>query len=147
MQPEPIDTSSPITTPSNASEHINASQYGIRPDELHSAGTRDSLHLDRLSAESSHTPNAIQAPSIGDSVLQEELRRLSSGDRNDPRPNPSFQRISEYENALSPSPPRQRNEGPGFKIIKRKSNGINGPQLDAFPNGMCHLLLRHMLCD
>ena len=136
MQPEPIDTSSRITTPSTASEHINASQHGIRPDELHSADARDSLHGDRLSAESSHAPDAIPARSIGDTILPEELRRLILGDRNDPRPNPSFQRISEYENALSPSPPRQRNEGPGFKIIKKKNNGIAGPQLDAFPNGM-----------
>lgn len=147
MPSEPIETSTHITIPSNASEPINASQYGIRPEELHSSDERDSLHEESLSADSSPTPNPIQAHSTGDARLQDELRRLSLGDRNDTRPKPSFQRISEYENALSPSPPRKQSEGPGFKIIKKKNDRIDGPQLDAFPNGMCYAFYGFMFYD
>jgi hypothetical protein len=133
MQPEPNETPTQVPTQINASELINTSQYGIRSEELHSAGVRDSLHEERLSTDSNPTPNAIGALSSG---LQDELRRLSLGDRNDSRPKPSFQRISEYENALTPSPPRKQSEGPGFKIVKKKGHTLDGPQLDMFPNGM-----------
>jgi hypothetical protein len=135
MQPEPIKTSTHILNPSNASEPTNAPQHGIRPEELHSADESDPLHEERVSADSSPAPSAIQANPTGDTRLQDELRRLSMGDRTDTRPKPSVQRISEYENALSPSPPRKQSEGPWFKIIKKKSDILDGPQLGAFPNG------------
>ena len=127
MQPEPIENLTRIITPFNPSEPINASQHGIRSEEVHSA-------------DASSAPNSIQALSARDARLQEELRRLSLADTHNKRSKPSFQRISEHENALSQSPPRKQNEGPGFKIIKKKSDRIDGPQLDAFPNGMRHVL-------
>ena len=139
MQPEPFEISTHVTIPANASEPINASQYGIRPEELHSTGVCDPLHEMHLSAESSSPANAIEPSSSRGARLHKELRRLSLGERNDTRPKPSYQRISEYENALSPSPPRKQTEGPGFKIVKKKANRLDGPQLDEFPNGMHQL--------
>lgn len=129
MQPEPIESSTPILNPSDASRPANASQHGIRPEELRSADERDPRE-GSISADAS--PGA-------DARLQ-ELQRLSLNEETGTRPKPSFQRISEYENALSPSPPRKQNEGPAFKVIKNKSEKTDGTQLDAFPNGtICHL--------
>jgi hypothetical protein len=42
------------------------------------------------------------------------------------------QRISDHENALTPSTPRQ---ALGFKVIKRVDGSSDGIQLTAFPNG------------
>lgn len=136
MQPERTETSNNIPTQINAPQPINTSQYGILSEELHSAGLRDPPHETQLFAESSASLNATDALSSGDTRLQDELRRLSLSDRADTRPKPSFQRISEYENALTPSPPRKQSEGPGFRIIKKKGNKLDGPKLDEFPNGM-----------
>ena len=137
MQSEPLETSLRTVTPSNTSEPTNASQYGIRPENLHSADLRDYLQDESPSANPSPVPSSSPAHSSGDASCQNDLRRLSFGDRHEARPKPSFQRISEYENALSPSAPRKQSEGPVFKIIKKKNSSIDGLQLDAFPNGMC----------
>jgi hypothetical protein len=139
MQPEPIETSNNVFTQITAPQPVNASQHGILSEQLHPAAVRDPLDETHISAEPSPSPNAANARSSGDARLHEELRRLSLGDRNETRPKPSFQRISEYENALTPSPPRKQSEGPGFKIIKKKGNRLDGPQLDEFPNGMYYL--------
>jgi hypothetical protein len=42
------------------------------------------------------------------------------------------QRISDYENALTPSTPRQ---ALGFKVVKCANPSTDGPQLADFPNG------------
>lgn len=132
MQPEPIETSTHVIIPEDASEASNASQYGIHPEEMHFAGVPDPLHEVGFSANS--TPSdATDNRSTGD------VQRLSIGSRNHTRPKPSFQRIFEYENALAPSTPRQQSEGPAFKVIQKKGDRLDGPQLDAFPNGMRHL--------
>jgi len=138
MQSEPIETSNSNPTQTDAEQPTNASQYGIFHDE-HSAEVRNSLHETRISAESSPSPDAVDSQPSRDVRLRDELRRLSIGDRKDTRPKPSFQRISEYENALTSSPTRKQSEGPGFKIIKKKGNRLDAPQLDEFPNGMSHL--------
>jgi hypothetical protein len=137
MQPEPNETSN-IFLHQNDAQQPNASHYGILADE-HSADVRDPPRETHISAESSPSRIAADALSSGDARLQDELRRLSLDDANETRPKPSFQRISEYENALTPSPPRKQSEGPGFKIIKKKGNRVDAPQLDEFPNGMWHI--------
>jgi hypothetical protein len=136
MQPEPTELSTPFNTTS-APESDNASQYGFRSDQDHSADFRDPVYDEAgPSGSSSRAPDLIGSPlADGADVQQEQLRRLNLGsDINETRPKASFQRISEYEKALSPSSPR-KHEGPGFKIIKRKGNRIGAPQLESFPNG------------
>lgn len=65
-------------------------------------------------------------------TLNERLRglnlrgRISAG-----RPAPG-QRISDYENALTPPTPRQ---ALGFRLIKRPDSRLDGVQLTDFPNG------------
>ena len=135
MQSAPLETSTHFDIQSNVSE-TTSSQYGIRPDQLHPADVRDSLDEEQVFGDSSPAIPYTEALSTGDATVQNDSRRLRLGDTKDTRPKPSFQRISEYESASSSSPPRKKSEGPGFKIIKT-SNTTKGPQLDAFPNGMC----------
>jgi hypothetical protein len=142
MQLEEIATST-RTSISNASEPSNASQYGILAQQLQSADLREPIEEERIGSAGSSHEATVTEPASADGVgLQEELRRLKVNDRDEDRPKPSFQRISEYENALSPTPPRKQSEGPGFKVIKKKGNRLDGPQLDKFPNGMSSLILR-----
>ena len=130
MQPEPTELLEQSPNSPNPSDLVNASQYGLPTDHLPAAGLRVS------SPEGDAAPGASSAArSLGDAALPGNLSRLSLDDNNGSRPKPSFQRISEYENALSPSPPKRRNNGPGFTVIKKPGNALHGPQLEDFPNG------------
>jgi len=135
MQSEPNASSPRIQTQINPLATPNASQYGFLPEQLHSADLHSSLDEEHVeSPESSTSPNADDFSSE-DTVLHRQLRRLSVNGV-ESRPKPSFQRISEYENALSSLPAKKQSEGPGFKIIKKKGgNRLDSPQLDKFPNG------------
>jgi hypothetical protein len=125
MQPEPTESSS-YTSNQSTPEPSTASQYGFSPEQLHPSIDRGSI------AESAGSGDDDEHD---DAALQEQLRGLSVSDKDQSKPKPSFSRISEYENALLPSPPRGQNEGPGFKVIKKKGNRLDGVQLDHFPNG------------
>src|SRR6266536_3281963 len=98
MQLEEIATSTRTSIP-NASEPSNASQYGILPQQLQPADLREPLEEERVgSAGSNHEATVTEPASADGTGLQEELRRLNVNDRDENRPKPSFQRISEYEN-------------------------------------------------
>lgn len=126
MQPEPIAISHTTHT-TNTSESASASQYGFQPDGLSSAELRDAL--DNEQAWSSDAGD--EPPSVENSPHR--VARLN--DNSEFRPKPTFNRISEYENALSPAPRRRSSDGITFKVIKKKGNRLDGPQLDTFPNG------------
>ncbi|SRR6266536_951508 len=134
MQLEEIATSTRTSIP-NASEPSNASQYGLLPQQLQSADLREPLEEERVGSAGSSHEATVTEPASADGAGLQELGQLNLNDRNEGRPKPSFQRISEYENALSPTPPRKQSEGPGFKVIKNKANRLDGLQLDKFPNG------------
>lgn len=66
--------------------------------------------------------------------LDEKLRGLSLHGKPKTslnRPITAGQRVSDYENALTPPTPRQ---ALGFKVIRR-SDSSDGPQMTDFPNG------------
>jgi len=68
--------------------------------------------------------------------LEARLRRLNVRDQSSAdtgSPLLAGQRIYEYENALTPSVPRQ---ALGFKVIKRADGETAGVNLTDFPNGM-----------
>ncbi|KAK5628506.1 hypothetical protein RRF57_004221 [Xylaria bambusicola] len=66
--------------------------------------------------------------------LEEQLLRLNFRDSSSSvRPPLAGHRIAEYENALTPSIPRQ---ALGFKVIKRADNEPARVNIDDFPNGM-----------
>jgi hypothetical protein len=120
MQPEPTTSSPRRPNPVHESSPEQSAQYGFSaPDD------DDSSSRERLDVATSAEPSSSQG-------VESRLAGLSVEDQRK-------KRISEYENALLPSPPkRQVNEGPGFKVVKKKggkSEG-NGLQLDEFPNGL-----------
>jgi hypothetical protein len=138
MQPEPLEASTQLQPQTNASEPSNASHHGFLPAHLHPADLRDALEEGRVeSPGSGHPADAAESRSREDTSLPAELRRLRLDQGIENKPKASFQRISEYENALSPSPPRKQSEGPGFKVIKHKGkNTFDGTEFEQFPNGM-----------
>lgn len=135
MQSE-SNESSHIPNPANTSEPSNASQYGFHTDQLRSAEAHDPFTGQQHDSPASIDAGDVATSRLDDVFLSERLQGLNVNDGLENRPKPSFQRISEYENALSPSPPRRQNEGPAFKVIKKKGGKNDGPKLDEFPNGM-----------
>ncbi|TGJ83050.1 hypothetical protein E0Z10_g5716 [Xylaria hypoxylon] len=99
---------------------------------------------------SSHSSRDADSPSsLGQGVrpdfLEEQLRRLSVRDQSPTGQLPlAGQRISEYENALTPSVPRQ---ALGFKVIKRANNETDRVNLDDFPNEILTHILSHLHPD
>jgi hypothetical protein len=135
MQPEPIEASTQLQPQNNPSEPSNPSHHGFLPAHLHPA---DPLEEDRVELPGSgHPADAAESRAIQVAGLPTQLHRLRLNQGVENKPKASFQRISEYENALSPSPPRKQSEGPGFKIIKHKGkNTLDGTEFEKFPNGM-----------
>jgi hypothetical protein len=109
MQPAPTETSPRLPNSVNAAHPEPEAQHGIlSPEEPADADPGSRDQRDAVGK-------------LAGLSLEDERRK----------------RISEYENALSPSPPRKLSEGPGFKVVKKKgTNRGDGPRLDEFPNGM-----------
>ncbi|KAI0391056.1 hypothetical protein F5Y17DRAFT_461184 [Xylariaceae sp. FL0594] len=76
--------------------------------------------------------------------LEARLHRLSVRDQASGSPVPAGQRIYEYENALTPSVPRQ---ALGFKVIKRADGEVAGINLADFPNEILTHILSHLHPD
>lgn len=125
-----------ITLPTE--EQQSGAQYGFQP---HSSRSADPL-LPRDGGVFLHEEDTASAPASGDAEVIQRLRQTNLNGNVEDRIRPSVQRIAEYENALLPQPPKKQDEGPGFKIVKKKKgHTLDGPQLDRFPNGMCPFLL------
>lgn len=145
MQPEPIESST-YTPILNAPESSSTPQYGINDFPQPSAVLRDSReqhHADQPESAAGQQPADV----VGHGVFEQqmpELRGLNIQDGNENRPKASFQLISEYENALSPSPARKSSEGLGFKVVKKKGHRLDGPQLENFPNEVLTHILSHL---
>lgn len=113
----------------NTSLPINTSQHGLLPDQQHPAGSRDLLNQER--PESAASIGSENGQSDG---AEDQFSRLSVAETDDTRPKPSFQQISEYESALSPSPKKQ-NQGPIFRVVKANSSRVDAVNLENCPNG------------
>ncbi|KAH8651562.1 putative F-box/WD repeat-containing protein pof10 [Tricladium varicosporioides] len=143
MQSEQIE-SSPRIFNSALQENENNLQHGFLPvQQQQTADLRDPISDDRDSGESDGRETLGAASSVNTQDAQEQLRGLSLNESQS-RPKASFQRISEYENALCPSPTRKQSEGPGFKVVKRKGMRLDAPQLDKFPNEVLTHILSHL---
>ncbi|KAI1347555.1 hypothetical protein F5Y01DRAFT_294786 [Xylaria sp. FL0043] len=145
------------TQPRNASQSPHSSdQYG--PQRYDASG---SLHGPRQQRERSMSPSQQSVGDVGDASdtsslcafgqgvhpdsLDERLRRLNVRDQSSTeRPPLAGQRIAEYENALTPSVPRQ---ALGFKVIKRADNATARVNLDDFPNEILTHVLSHLHPD
>ncbi len=89
-----------------------------------------------MSSQSAGDTNSLGAfdQGVRPDCLEERLRRLNARDQSPAeRPPLAGQRIADYENALTPSVPRQ---ALGFKVMKRADNETARVNLDDFPNGM-----------
>ncbi|KAI0014463.1 hypothetical protein F4779DRAFT_559943 [Xylariaceae sp. FL0662B] len=93
-------------------------------------------------------PNAVDGDGGGGvnaDFLQERLRRLNVHDQQNARsPRPLGQRVSEYENALTPSIPRQPL---GFMVTKRANTRPDSVNLADFPNEILTHILSHLHPD
>lgn len=131
MPQVPLEISQPHPEPHNPSAPTTSSQHGLHQ--------HDPSGLYRVrSQDSSASPRSI--PDLGPSSLEgvnadqldEKLRGLNLGKFANEHPHVAGQRVSEYENALTPPTPRQ---AMGFKVIKRPDSASTGIQLTEFPNG------------
>lgn len=126
--------------PANSEQVTHSDQPSSAHSTQHGLLHRDSSGLgqDRLdgsSSDSSRSASAVRRESINGvnaDQLDEKLRGLSLGSPSLNRVLMPGQRISDYENALTPPTPRQ---ALGFKVIKRSDGRTDGMQLTDFPNG------------
>lgn len=123
MQSEPTTSTEQHSQSSNVNDTVPDLHHGFdrRRSSASSSSIRTDLqrdgHLDGLNADQ----------------LDEKLRGLSLGPKKGGRrPSAPGQRISEYENALTPPTPKQ---ALGFKVIKRTDTRSDSVQIEDFPNG------------
>ncbi|KAI1162460.1 hypothetical protein F5B18DRAFT_377188 [Nemania serpens] len=123
-------------------------QYG--PQRYDASGSPRGLRQQR---ERSMSPRSVSGTELltplGQAVhpdfLEERLRRLSVRHQSSAEPSTlAGRRIAEYENALTPSVPRQ---ALGFKVIKRADNGTARVDLADFPNEILTHILSHLHPD
>lgn len=147
MQLDLPDTPKQTQHESTSQSPLPSDQHG--PQCYHASGSPHGLWQQR---ERSMSPRSVSRSvsetellrPLGQAVhpdfLEERLLRLSvRGQSSAEQPTLAGQRIAEYENALTPSVPRQ---ALGFKVIKRADNETARVDLADFPNGM-RSLARH----
>ncbi|ORY65073.1 uncharacterized protein BCR38DRAFT_340950 [Pseudomassariella vexata] len=102
---------------------------------------QDPLRHRARSASPQSVPSTSNAyiPGVAAQQLDARLRGLKVGQLKTPGA-----RISQYENALTPSTPRQ---ALGFKVIKRADASEDGVQLLDFPNEILTHILSHLHPD
>lgn len=120
MLSEPLDSSTRELTP-------DTPDTSSKPH--HGKPLRASQSPELLSQSDAGSPAGRGSRERGDSGLL-NFTTASGGTR----PKPSYQRIAEYESALSPSP-KSDWEGPAFQVIVKKGP-YAGTNLVKFPNGM-----------
>ncbi|KEY70953.1 hypothetical protein S7711_00792 [Stachybotrys chartarum IBT 7711] len=142
MQQEPL-TNSELPQSSHAPISSAPSQHGsFHPD--HSGLYRVRSGSSSASARSVRDLGRRPGDGIDADQVDEQLLGLSLDGRSDTRSAAAGQRVSDYENALTPPTPRQ---ALGFKVIKRINPDSNGPQLSDFPNEILTHILSHLHPD
>ncbi|KAF2965215.1 hypothetical protein GQX73_g8365 [Xylaria multiplex] len=145
--PKSTTQTHPRTTPQSFQ---SSDQYG--PQRYDASGSIPSPQQQRdprsMSSQSPIDANSLSSLDQGvhPNFLEERLRRLSIRDQSPPTGRLALagQRIVEYENALTPSAPRQ---ALGFKVIKRAGNETARVNLDDFPNEILTHILSHLHPD
>ncbi|RGP65042.1 hypothetical protein FLONG3_9377 [Fusarium longipes] len=143
MQQESLEHTKPLIQRDNPSK-ASPSQHG--PLHHVSSGLRrvysgDSSGVDTGSAPVLHQDSGHD---VDADLLDEELRRLSLGHHSTIQPSAPGQRISEYENAMTPPTPKK---AMGFKVIKRSETPSTGVQLEDFPNELLTHIFSHLHSD
>ncbi|KAI0889041.1 uncharacterized protein GGS22DRAFT_152983 [Annulohypoxylon maeteangense] len=149
MQQELFEVSKHIL-PDSAPQPHQTVQHGLQHHGFNGSARRSLLQQlsDGMSPRSERGDSAIDDGEgvVNLDTLHERLRRL-----NDVHEEPNAtqtiapgQRISEYENALTPAVPRQ---ALGFKVIKRADTRSDGVQLSDMPNEILTHILSHLHPD
>lgn len=132
MQQVPTESSNQLPQSTLPIAPTNSTQDGFRqndPDDLSRAGLEHSR---------SHSPRSVIEPNreallgLSANQLDERLRGLSFGSGSGEQAPAPGQRVSDYENALTPP---AGGHAMGFKVIKRHDTRSDGTQLEDFPNG------------
>ncbi|KAF4998875.1 hypothetical protein FDECE_11688 [Fusarium decemcellulare] len=145
MQQEPPENPEPVTYQDNPSS-TSSSQHGpLHHDsnDLRRARSGDSSVAELRSVSEIRRGSGHD---VDADLLDEELRRLSLAPHEAGR-TPQLapgQRISEYENAMTPPTPKK---AMGFKVIKRTESPSDGVQLTDFPNEILTHILSHLHSD
>ncbi|KAI1852503.1 hypothetical protein JX266_002681 [Neoarthrinium moseri] len=134
------ETSSPVSPKTSLQDGFHELQHdGTNPGQLQQRSRSTSPQPVSLLAAGCDGASA-SADGVNAGQLEKRLRRLSLEDTLQA----PGHRISEYENALTPSTPRQ---ALGFKVIRRANPQHDGPQLADFPNEILTHILSHLHPD
>lgn len=136
MQTEPTEASQK-TSLDSAQDTQHTSQHGFH--DPHN-GADPLLCYEERAAESQPRPGDADATENAPSEAVErgfhkpERRLSSTSSRSSKRTGSPVDRIIEHEQALL-TPPKGKNEGPAFSVIRRKTSGNERVTLTDFPNG------------
>src|SRR6266536_2643566 len=134
MQPQPTEVSQNTQSLEHTQESSQPSQYGSHHEHDQASGHL----LDGGDGRGSHS-SLPSDPPAGRSVVVPQPRSPQTSslgwlnDDNRPKSSTPIHRISQYEQALTPSP-RKSPDLVGFKVIQGKK-GSSGTPLTDFPNG------------
>ncbi|WXC63992.1 hypothetical protein SNK03_009796 [Fusarium graminearum] len=143
MQQESLEHTKPLIQRDNPFE-TPSSQHGPLhhvPSGLRRVYSGDSSGADTGSAPALHQDSSHD---VDADLLDEELRRLSLRHHSSAQPSAPGQRISEYENAMTPPTPKK---ALGFKVIKRFDVPSGGVLLEDFPNEILTHIFSHLHSD
>ncbi|KAI0915052.1 hypothetical protein F4823DRAFT_8308 [Ustulina deusta] len=148
MQLELPKTPQQTQPPTTSHSPQSSDQYGLQRDDASGSPRGPRQQRDRsMSSQSAGDTNSLGAfdQGVRPDCLEERLRRLNARDQSPAeRPPLAGQRIADYENALTPSVPRQ---ALGFKVMKRADNETARVNLDDFPNEILTHILSHLHPD
>ncbi|KAI1133622.1 hypothetical protein F5Y10DRAFT_228206 [Nemania abortiva] len=148
MQLELPETPKQIQQQNTSQSPHYSDQYG--PQRYDASGSPHSPRQQRDLSMSPRSAGELDSLSpfgrgVHPDFLEDRLRRLNVGDQSSPGRLPlAGQRIAEYENALTPSAPRQ---ALGFKVIKRTNSETARVNLGDFPNEILTHILSHLHPD
>ncbi|KAL3590245.1 hypothetical protein FPOAC2_12432 [Fusarium poae] len=131
-----IQRDNPVKTPSSQHGPLHHVPSGLRRVYSGDSSGADTGSAPALHQDSSHDVDA--------DLLDEELRRLSLRHHSSAQPSAPGQRISEYENAMTPPTPKK---ALGFKVIKRFETSSDGVLLEDFPNEILTHVFSHLHSD
>lgn len=134
MQQELTETSYHVYSTGSSPSPAHTSQHGFPYPQPDNSSIGDPRLRSRGSSQSVSVTGTAASDDFEFDELEERLRRLSHSSHRSTgkgRTAVAGQRIVEYENALTPSTPKQL----GFKVIRRAQSPSEGVQLTDFPNG------------
>ncbi|KHN98004.1 F-box and WD domain protein [Metarhizium album ARSEF 1941] len=150
MQREPSESSEQLHRSNNILNSSSSSQHGFPLQEpgdfgqVRYTGPSGGSHDDSPNSASGlgrESRDAVDADRLDERLRGLILCGKPSTTRH--RPITAGQRVSDHENAFTPSTPRQ---ALGFKVIRR-SDSSGGPQITDFPNEILTHILSHLHPD